>query len=241
MSKFLPFKDLILMEDENLIAINKPAGISSLDERSNQMPSIISMAKKYEPDAQLCHRIDKETSGVLLIARNEATYRAMAMKFEAREVDKIYHAVVGGFLQVSNKSILLPLSLTKNGLAKVDVKEGKKAETIISTIQTFNHYTLLECKPVSGRLHQIRVHMASQNFPLVSDTSYGGKVPMLSHFKRNFKTGKEGLEQGMMKRVALHAYRLLFELDGKQYDIIAPYPKDFDVFIKQLQKFDSGD
>lgn len=229
------------MEDENIIAINKPAGISSLDERNHEMISVLAMAKKYEPNAQLCHRIDKETSGVLLIARNEETYRAMAMKFEAREVDKIYHAVVEGFLQVSNKSILLPLSLTKNGLAKVDVKDGKKAETIISTLQNFNHYTLLECKPVSGRLHQIRVHMASQNFPLVSDISYGGKVPMLSRFKRNFKTGKEGMEQGMMKRVALHAHRLVFELEGKQYEITAPYPKDFDVFIKQLQKFDSGD
>lgn len=228
------------MEDDDLIAVNKPPGISSLDERNPLMPSIVSMARKYWQDAQLCHRIDKETSGLLLIAKNEETYRAIAMKFEAREVEKIYHAVVEGYLQVTNKSIILPLSLTKNGLAKVDMKEGKKAETIISTIKIFNHYTLLECKPVSGRLHQIRVHMASQNLPLVADTSYGGKIPMLSDFKRNFKEGKMGTELGMMRRVALHAYELKFEYKSKSYQITAPYPKDFDVFLKQLEKFDSG-
>lgn len=238
MSRFIQFKDLILHEDEYLIAINKPAGVSSLDERNSDAPSILAMAKKYFANAQLCHRIDKETSGILLIAKDENTYREMAMKFEAREVDKIYHAVVAGYLQVENKSILLPLSLTKNGLAKVDVKEGKKAETIITTLKTFQHYTLMECRPVSGRLHQIRVHLASQNFPLVSDTSYGGKVPMLSHFKRNFKTGKFENEKGMIKRVALHAYRLRFNLYEKDYDMSAPYPKDFEVFLKQLEKFD---
>ncbi len=238
MSKFLPFKDLILLEDEYIIAINKPAGVSSLDERNSNAASILSMAKKYFADAQLCHRIDKETSGVLLIAKDENTYREMAMKFEAREVDKIYHAVVAGYLQVENKSILLPLSLTKNGLAKVDLKDGKKAETIITTLKTFQHYSLMECKPVSGRLHQIRLHLASQNFPLVSDVSYGGKVPMLSKFKRNFKTGKFSEEQGMMKRVALHAYQLKFNLYDKDYNITSPYPKDFEVFLKQLQKFD---
>lgn len=239
MSKFQPFRELILAEDENLIFINKPAGISSLDERNNNAPSILSMAKKYDENAQLCHRIDKETSGVLLIARNEETYRAMAMMFEAREVDKVYHAVVEGYLNVTDKSIQLPLALTKNGLAKVDLKEGKKAETIITTLKNFNHYSLLECRPVSGRLHQIRVHLASQNFPLVSDTSYGGRIPLLSKFKRNYSNGKWGEEQGMMKRVALHAYRLCFTLNEKPYDITAPYPKDFEVLLKLLEKYDA--
>lgn len=238
MSKFIPFKEMILQEDENLIFINKPAGISSLDERNNNAPSILSMVKRYDEQAQLCHRIDKETSGVLLIARNEETYRSMAMMFEAREVDKVYHAVAEGYLQVKDKAIQLPLSLTKNGLAKVDIKDGKKAETIVTTLKTFNHYSLLECRPVSGRLHQIRVHLASQHFPLVADTSYGGKIPMLSRFKRNYSNGKTGEEQGMIRRVALHASSLEFTLNEKHYQVTAPYPKDFEVLLKLLEKFD---
>jgi 23S rRNA pseudouridine955/2504/2580 synthase len=237
--KIPQFKNIILSEDENLIFINKPSGISSLDERSGDAPSILSMAKRYDPEAQLCHRIDKETSGILVIARNPETYREMAINFEKRQVDKVYHAVVGGQLDVQKKSILLPLGTTKTGLAKIDMKEGKLAETIVSTLKMFQHYTLLECRPVSGRLHQIRIHLSSQNFPLVCDTSYGGKIPFLSKLKRDFKTSKWENEQGMMQRVALHAYRLQFELNEKKYDITAPYPKDFDVFVKLLEKHDA--
>lgn len=239
MQKIPPFKELILQEDDDLIFINKPAYVSSLDERNAPAASILSMAKKYWEDAQLCHRLDKETSGILVIAKNPEAYRTMAMKFEAREVEKTYHALVGGVLQVDNKSIVLPLSVTRNGLAKIDMKEGKPSETIITTVKTWNHYSLLACQPVTGRLHQIRIHLASQNFPIVSDTQYGGKVPMLSKMKRNFKVGKFDEEQGLMKRVALHAYTLSFEFNGKQLTVTAPYPKDFAVLVKLFDKHDA--
>lgn len=239
MIKLPQFKDIIIYEDDYFIFVNKPAHLSSLDERSGGAVNLLQMARKYYADVQLCHRLDKETSGVLLIAKTNEAFKLLAAMFENRDVEKTYHAVVQGYLQVENKSILLPLSVTAKGLAKVDVKEGKKAETIISTLQVFNHHTLLACNPVSGRLHQIRVHLASQNFPIVSDETYGGKKPFLSKFKRGFKTSKWENEQPMMQRVALHAYQLKFNAFGKNYEIIAPYPKDFDVFVKLLQKHDS--
>jgi 23S rRNA pseudouridine955/2504/2580 synthase len=239
MQKIPPFKELIVYEDDNLIVINKPAYVSSLDERNSPAPSIVSMAKKYWEDAQLCHRLDKETSGIMAIAKNPETYRTMAMAFEARQVDKTYHALVGGVLEVQDKSIVLPLSVTRNGLAKVDMKEGKPSETVISTLKTWQHYTLLACKPITGRLHQIRIHLASQNFPIVSDTQYGGKVPMLSRMKKNFKVGKFEEEQGLMKRVALHAHTLRFELNGQLLEISAPYPKDMEVLMKLFDKHDA--
>lgn len=238
--KIPAFKNLIIFEDEHFIFVNKPANLSSLDERLGNGLSLLQMARKYAPEAQLCHRLDKETSGVLLIAKHNEAYKAMALMFEERTVEKSYHAVVQGFLQVSNKSILLPLSITAKGLAKVDLKEGKKAETIISTIEHFNHYTLLNCKPVTGRLHQIRIHLASQHFPIVSDESYGGKKPFLSKLKRGFKTGKWEVEQPMMQRVALHAYELKFSALGNNYVVAAPYPKDMEVLIKLLRQHDTN-
>lgn len=239
MSKIPQFKDIIVFEDDHFIFVNKPAHLSSLDERSGEGLSLLQMARKYWADAQLCHRLDKETSGLLLIAKHNDAYKTMAVMFEERKVQKTYHAVVQGYLSVNQKSILLPLGITAKGLAKVDMKDGKKAETIITTLQTFNNHTLLACNPVSGRLHQIRVHLASQNFPIVSDVQYGGKMPFLSKFKRGFKTSKWENEQPMMQRVALHAYNLSFNAFDKNYDVTAPYPKDFDVFMKLLQKHDS--
>jgi 23S rRNA pseudouridine955/2504/2580 synthase len=175
---------------------------------------------------------------VLIIAKHPEAYRTMAMAFEAREVTKVYHAVVDGVLQVKDKSILLPLSITRNGVAKVDMKEGKAAETIVSTLKNWEHYSLMECKPVTGRLHQIRIHLSAQHFPIVCDAQYGGKIPMLSRMKRNFKVSKFENEKGMMSRVALHAYSTAFTFNDKPYMVEAPYPKDMEVLIKLLDKHD---
>ena len=239
MQKIPLFRDLILLEDDDLIVINKPAMLASLDERNSPAQSVLTMARKYHADAQLCHRLDKETTGILVIAKNPEAYRSMAMAFEAREVTKVYHAIVDGVLQVTDKSIVLPLSITRNGMSKVDMREGKMAETIVSTLKNWEHYSLIECKPVTGRLHQIRVHLSAQHFPIVCDAQYGGKTPMLSRMKRNFKVNKMENERGMMQRVALHAYSIAFTLNERSYDVAAPYPKDMEVLIKLLDKHDS--
>jgi len=237
--KFPHFKDLILFEDDHVIVINKPAFISTLDDRSGDTITIIRMAKQYLPDAQVCHRLDRETSGALVIAKDAETYRAISMQFEHREVNKIYHAFVDGHHKFDDLLIDLPIVNYGKSNVKIDKIDGKKAETYFKTLQYFKHYTLIECKPLTGRMHQIRIHLATQRASITGDDLYGGKPFMLSSVKRNYRLSKEQEEQPIMKRFALHARAIGFKLaDGTTISIEAPYPKDFDTMLKMLQKFD---
>ena len=237
--KFPHFKDLILFEDDHVIVINKPAFISTLDDRSGDTITIIRMAKQYLPDAQVCHRLDRETSGALVIAKDAETYRAISMQFEHREVSKIYHACVDGHHKFDDLLIDLPIVNYGKSNVKIDKIDGKKAETYFKTLQYFKHYTLIECKPLTGRMHQIRIHLATQRASITGDDLYGGKPFMLSSVKRNYRLSKEQEEQPIMKRFALHARAIGFKLaDETTISIEAPYPKDFDTMLKMLQKFD---
>lgn len=236
--KFKPFKSYIIFEDANLIAINKPAFISSLEDRIGEQPSIQSWAQSYYADSQLCHRLDKETSGILLIAKNLETYREMAIKFEKREITKTYWAIADGRHYFKQLTIDIPLSVSARGRAKVDKREGKEAETTVSVIETFKHFSLIECLPVTGRLHQIRIHLATQNAPISGDLIYGGQSPYLKSIKKNFKLAKDEESRPMIQRSALHAHAVSFTLYGKDFTIEAPLPKDINVFLKLIRKYD---
>jgi len=96
----------------------------------------------------------------------------------------------------------------------------------------------MECMPVTGRMHQIRIHLASQNASITADILYGGKLPYLSHIKRKFHIGREKEETPMIARFALHAYSLFMETENIKLDIQAPYPKDFEVLLKLIRKYD---
>lgn len=237
--KRLRFEDLIVFENENYLAINKPAGVASLHERLGKADSVIEMAKKYNADLQLCHRLDKETSGVLLISKHAKAYSHAAVSFEKRRVNKIYHAVADGIHNFENLEVDLPLITTRSGRSAVNKQKGKPSKTIFNTLENFGHYSLIACVPVTGRQHQIRIHLGSQNASIAADEIYGGKLPFLSRFKKNFTTNKTNEETPMISRFALHAYSLeLADSDGKDLKIIADYPKDIAVFIKQLRRFD---
>lgn len=234
--KIVPFKELIIYEDDDYVVINKPPHIATLNDRVATQ-NIISMAKEYTADAQVCHRLDKETSGALAIAKNPEAYRSLSIQFEKREVDKVYHAVIKGLKDFGEVKVELPISQLSNGTVKIDKKEGKLAETFFSSLKTFRNYTLVACKPVTGRMHQIRIHLASLGSPIACDENYGGEYIYMSSLKRNFKLKKDTEELPLISRVALHAYSLAFNnMGGKKVNIIAPYPKDFDVLIKQLEK-----
>ena len=148
--KFPKFSELIIHEDENLIVINKPPFVASLDEREGGEVNILRLAKKYHPDAQVCHRLDKETSGILLIAKNPETYRTISIAFEKRKVNKIYHAVIGGTHTFQDLLVDLPILNQGNKNVSIDRANGKPAETIFNSIKYYKNYTLVECKPITG-------------------------------------------------------------------------------------------
>lgn len=236
----IQFKDLILFEDNDFIVINKPSGISSLDERKDDFAtSILRMAKTYTADAQLGHRLDKETTGALVIAKNPEAYRHISMQFEHRETAKRYHAVVEGMHDWEGIMVNLPIYPLKDGKVIIDRQKGKHAETWFRTLQVFRGYSLVECLPITGRMHQIRIHLTCLKAPIVCDEMYGGKYVYLSDLKKKFNLKKDTEELPLMRRVALHAFSLTFTLlNGEVKEVIAPYPKDFAVLVKQLEKND---
>lgn len=239
--KIPSFKSLILFENDDLIAVNKPPFLPTLDERSGQGQSLIRMAKACHQEAQVCHRLDKETSGVLLIARHAAAYRHLSMQFEHREIEKVYHAVLEGIHDFRGLHVDLPIQNLGKGHVKIDRREGKKAETVFNTLKVFRHYTLAECRPLTGRMHQIRIHLATQRAAICNDERYGGNPVYLSRLKRNYRLGKGEEEQSLIRRFALHASSLSFKLlNNERKTITAPYPKDFAILLKLLEKYDNA-
>ncbi|UII29024.1 RNA pseudouridine synthase [Fulvivirga maritima] len=237
MAKKIVFKDLILWEDNDYIVINKPPFISTLSDRNDHV-NILSLAKGYHEDAQVGHRLDKETSGALAIAKNPEAYRELSMQFENRKVEKLYHAVSDGIHDFSDLLIDLPIQKLSNGTVRIDKRGGKEAQTHFQTLQAFRSHTLIACKPVTGRMHQIRIHLANQGAPIAGDNYYGGELIYLSQFKKHFNLKKESEEQPLIKRLALHARSLEFTLmNGDRKSIEAPYPKDYQVLLKQLDKY----
>jgi 23S rRNA pseudouridine955/2504/2580 synthase len=231
------FNELILFENTDFLAINKPSGVSTLEDRAEDT-NILSTAKNLFPDIQVCHRLDKDTSGVMVLAKKPEAYRHLSLQFQKREVEKIYHAIVHGRTDFKNYMIDISLIVKNHGIVKWDAKSGKKSTTFFTTLQNFKTFSFVECKPVTGRRHQIRVHLKYVKHPIVADIMYDGEFVYLSQIKTKYKQNQRA-EKPLINRMALHAFSISFKtLDGKVEKIEAPYPKDYSVLLKQLEKFD---
>ncbi len=230
------FTDWIVHEDDDYLFVNKPPFLSVLEDRSSPQ-HLLQLARVYHSEAQACHRIDKETSGLVLFSKNNEAYKKATILFETRKIEKYYHAVCEHPTEFHDHLINLPISSTSKGRSFISHAEGKASTTLVNTLQSYKHYSLLLCEPHTGRLHQIRVHLAASNHPLVADVLYGGQFPFLSTLKRKFHLSKGREESPIIKRVALHARGLKFSTD-KSYDVSAPYPNDFEALINILNKYD---
>lgn len=229
------FKDQILFEDFDYILVNKAPFLSTLEDRRERI-NLLGLAKEYVETAQVCHRLDKDTSGVLAIAKNPEAYRHLSIQFEKRKVVKVYHAVVDGIHNFQNQLVDEPILKMDDGIVKISRKDGKAAQTYFTSLKSYRLHTLLECRPITGRMHQIRIHLASQRASITGDDVYGGKPFLLSSIKRGFNLKKGTEEESFMKRMALHAFSLEFDdLSGNRQKIEAPYPKDMQALIRQLE------
>ncbi|MCI4667068.1 MAG: RluA family pseudouridine synthase [Bacteroidia bacterium] len=237
--KNLAFKDLILFEDEDIILINKPLNVASLDDKSQQ--NIHFLAKEYDNDLRLCHRLDKNTSGVLLLCRKDENYRNISIQFEKRKVKKTYHTIVGGVHRFDQLEVDLPIYVSTNKKVSISHANGKPSKTIFETNLAFRNYTLINCYPVSGRMHQIRVHLSAISCPIVGDSLYGGEDILLSNLKRNYKYSMRKEERPVNHGYMLHAHELNFThpQSGEAMSVAAPYPKNFETTLKILRKYNS--
>jgi len=217
------------------VLVNKPPFLATLEDRHEKI-NLLALARDYVESAQVCHRLDKDTSGVLAIAKNPDAYRHMSMQFEHRKVSKIYHAVVDGIHNFQEQVVDAPILKLDDGVVKISKREGKQAQTWFTSLKSFKNYTLVECRPITGRMHQIRIHLSLLGAPITGDETYGGKPFYLSSVKKGFNLKKFTDEQPLLKRMALHAFALEFEnLAGKKEKIEAPYPKDIQALIRQLE------
>lgn len=230
------WRENILFENENYLLVNKPPFLATLEDRSTPQ-NLLSELRQKEADLQVGHRLDKDTSGVLILARHAEAYRHVSMQFENRKVKKLYHALVDGCHSFQKQKVEAPILKLADGTATIS-REGKNAETWFQTMEVFSNHTLVECQPVTGRMHQIRLHLALLRAPITGDETYGGRPFLLSQVKKKFKLKKDAEEIPLIKRMALHAYSIEFEdLNNEKISIAAPYPKDFRAVMNQLRRF----
>lgn len=238
MPKPIRFEDLIVHEDDHLLLVNKPRDMASLADKSHQ--HLQALAEGYLPSLQLAHRLDKQTSGILLMAKDPDTYRTLALQFQHREVDKQYLALATGVHHFEQLRVELPLLVTTNKKVTVHKQDGKAAETIFHTEERFRHYSLLRCHPITGRMHQIRVHLSAVNAPIAGDLLYGGQDILLSAIKRKYHFSSRKEERPLNHSFLLHAQRLRFRHPATQEPVTfeAPLSNNFATVLKVLRKYD---
>lgn len=235
----------VIFENESLIAFNKPSGMLSIPDRFDATKMCIkNLAEAKFGKLFVIHRIDKDTSGLILFAKTEEAHKYMSSLFQGRDIDKFYMALVQGNPQIPVGSMakgIMPHP-TKKGRMVVNAK-GKESRTDYEVVENFKGYSLVKLQIFTGRTHQIRVHLNDLGYPIVCDPIYGKADPLLlSSFKKKFKLSiQEEEERPILDRLALHAYELKFNDEaGNPIHIIAPLPKDMDATVKQLRKWSSN-
>jgi len=228
----------LIYSDDNIIVINKPAGIQIHPDSNEKSNTLVNALLARFPEIKnvheeslgaylrpgIVHRLDKETSGIVIVARNQKSFEELKNLFQNRKVRKKYVALVYG--QLKDKRGIITKSIARAGNYKKQTVAGLKTKTKIrgavteyKQLKRFSNYSLVEVRPLTGRMHQIRIHLFSIGHPIVGDKLY-----KLKSIKSNF----------LAKRHLLHAEQLDFTLFGQKFSFFAPLPEDFNIFLKNI-------
>ena len=208
----------ILFEDSDVLAVDKPEGLAVVAERDLAKPCLVSLLAQQVPYKPfVVHRLDKEVSGVTLFAKNAEAHRALSEQFETRQVHKAYLALAHGLVEPDQGTIDQPIREFGSGRMGIDPK-GKPSVTKYKVLKALPNYTLLDVHPITGRRHQIRVHLYSIGHPVVGDVHYGDKVV-----------------QKLFGRLMLHALRVTFTApSGQKTTVESPIPETFQQVLESL-------
>ncbi len=232
----------VLYHDADIVVVNKPSGLLSIPDRYDvTLPSVKTLVRERFGTSYPVHRLDRETSGVLVVALNPDAHRALNTQFEQHTVRKTYLAIVSGIVDRDTIDIDIPImpDPRRKGLMKPSAR-GKEARTILRVVEKFRLATLVECDLITGRQHQIRVHCSAIGHPLLVDADYGtSKAFMLSSIKRKFNLAKGQDERPIIDRLTLHAAKLSFvhPVSGEELSYSAEPPKDFNATVQVLRKY----
>jgi RluA family pseudouridine synthase len=202
----------ILYEDRNIVVVDKPAGLASIPERDRSIDCVLSiMERQLRRKLLIVHRLDKDASGILLYAKNPEAHRYMNQLFTDRHIGKTYAAVVHGSMAEEEGTIEGSIRVYGSGRMGVDEARGKPSRTDFTVIKRLAGHTFLEAYPITGRRHQIRVHLYHKGHPIVGDPLYGDKILQKEY-----------------PRLLLHARKIAFMgMNGKQTVVESRLPQEF--------------